>query len=462
MPARREKRQTTVNVEYGYLSPRWSGEILDCSMPCTFDQYDHCSYNCLYCFSYFQKALKAFNPLYPNENRNYQEMPVRAVKPDYIRRLIAGEVNGQFNDYFKQRITFQWGGLSDPFDEFERRFGVGLEILRHVCAAKYPVCFSTKGVWWTQDARYTRLFTGSGFLNTKITIINLDATRAAAIERGVEAPAARLEAIQRLSGLGAGGVTLRLRPFIIGLSDVNNEYLELIAQAYKAGARAVSTEFFCLEGRAPESLQKRYDAMSEVVGYDILDFYKANSAQGSGYMRLNHKLKAPYVEKMETLCKKLGMRFYVSDAHHKDRCAGGSCCGLECTGWNYQRGQYTEVLHNARQRYEAALVAGKSIRAAQQASQATWSRDMEPHIGMFKSFLWRYAEGFNTKGTRDRMTRFKQTMYDYIHEMWNSPNHPKAPYKYFHGLLKPVSVDAAGDVVYVYCPYNLNDAPEGK
>lgn len=39
-----------------YQSPRWSGEICDCSMPMTFDTYSKCSYNCLYCFAYFQKS----------------------------------------------------------------------------------------------------------------------------------------------------------------------------------------------------------------------------------------------------------------------------------------------------------------------------------------------------------------------------------------------------------------------
>lgn len=32
-----------------YGSPRWSGEIMDCSMPVTFDQYSNCSFGCIYC-----------------------------------------------------------------------------------------------------------------------------------------------------------------------------------------------------------------------------------------------------------------------------------------------------------------------------------------------------------------------------------------------------------------------------
>ena len=40
-----------------YASPRWSWEYIDCSMPMTFDTYSNCWFNCLYCFSTFQRAI---------------------------------------------------------------------------------------------------------------------------------------------------------------------------------------------------------------------------------------------------------------------------------------------------------------------------------------------------------------------------------------------------------------------
>ena len=43
-------------LKQDYSSPRWSMEIPDCSMPMSMDTYSKCAYNCLYCFSYFQKS----------------------------------------------------------------------------------------------------------------------------------------------------------------------------------------------------------------------------------------------------------------------------------------------------------------------------------------------------------------------------------------------------------------------
>jgi len=450
MPEKLEKvcekiRKRSEAVQMNYTSPRWSGEITDCSMPMTFDQYDHCSYNCLYCFSWFQKALKAFNPLFPNEHdKDYQSSAIRSVNPDTIKRLFDLEIKtgskSQFNDYIRQRVAMQWGGLSDPFDGYEKQHGIGLEVLKHLKKHHYPVCFSTKATWWTEDDRYMRLFHGEKNWNVKFSIINLDEKMSAAMEKGVPTPRERLLAMKRVAAICPGGVTLRLRPFIIGMTDLDDQYIDLIKRSALCGASAISTEFFCLEDRAHRGTTTRYDAMSEILGFDIRKYYKINSPRMCGYLRLNWKLKEPYVKKMQEVCHSLGMRFYISDAHWKDQCDGGSCCGLP-ESFNYSRAQYTELLQLAQKREDGLVY---------------WS-DMGPQMEMFKKFYYRYAEGFNTIGSRSRTTKWNDTMYDYLHNIWNKPNSAKSPYKYFGGLLQPVGNDKEGNVIYKYRPYRMEE-----
>lgn len=377
------------------------------------------------------------NPLYPNQDRNYQVMPVRSVSPASIARLLNGsKENCQFGDYIQNRMVMQWGGLSDPFDLYEKKYRIGLECLKLFQAKNYPLCFSTKGTWWTEDPEYVELFQRQTNWNVKVSIINLDPKLSNLIECGTPSPRDRLQAIHRISGFSCGGATLRLRPFIIGMSDLRDEYLDLIADAYKNGARAVSTEFFCLEGRAHGGTKARYDKMSEALGFDILAFYRRYSPGMCGYLRLNYKIKEPYMLKMKKLCDKLGMRFYVSDAHWKHLCANGSCCGLN-KEWNYFRGQYTELLHLAQRR---------------PTGEVNWD-DMEPHLEMFKKFLYRHAQGFNTIGTRVRTKFWKHTMYDWLKMIWNDPQNGKNPYQYFYGLLRPVRKDSNGNLVYKFHEY---------
>jgi DNA repair photolyase len=449
MPAETKERRP---IEYGYLSPRWSGEILDCAIPMTFDQYDHCAANCMYCFSYFQKSLKEHNPLFVNQTKGYQAMPVRAVHPDHIRKLFslqgeyASAPKNQFADFIRQRMLLQWGGLSDPFDNYEKQYGVGLEIMKIFKELDYPLRYSTKGTWWIDDPRYVDLCRGQKNWNLMVSIINLDDKLSRLIDRGVSVPMERFNTLEKWVALEAGDAILRLRPFIIGMTDKDDEYLQMIEIAAAIGCKGVSTEFFCLENRGDKTTHVRYNKMSEAIGMDIVEFYRDNSPGQTGYLRLNAEIKRPYVTKMRDLCHKLGMRFSTSDAHNKDFGDTGSCCALGDNA-KTNKGQFTEVLVKARKMFERG-----------EEPKVYFSRDMLPHLikAGFDKFLWRRAEGFNTEGSESRTKRYNQTMLEYIREIWNTPNSGKSPYKYFQGLLKPTGLDGNQDVIYEYHPYTDN------
>lgn len=423
-----------------YDSPRWSGELLDCSMPMTFDQYNRCSYDCLYCFSFFQRALMKYNPIFKDKQDLYTEQKPISVNVDRVKGIFEGTVKSEFTQYTADQIALQWGGLSDPFDMFEKKYGVGLEMMRYLHSRKYPICFSTKGTWWTEDSRYIDLFRKNDFWNVKFSIINLQAERAKIMERGVPTPAERLIAMKKLSRITGApdSVTLRLRPFIIGYSNKNGEHIELVHRAKEAGAGAVSMEFLCIESRMTPESRGRFDEMSEIIGFDLMDFYRKNTVSPTGYLRLNWKIKQKYVEEVEKACKDTGMRFYVSDAHWKDKCSNGSCCGLG-QRYNYSRGQFTEAL----------LLAKKK-------GSVRWE-DFEGSIPTaFETTSVTRAHFLNiARGNPRDRERFRTwSIKDYMRHIWNTPNHPRSPYKYFYGLLKANGTTTGGNVIYEYSPYN--------
>jgi len=405
-------------ITYGYNSPRWSNEYLDCSMPMTFDTYSFCSFNCLYCFSFNQKILRL---------KGYKK-EVAAVNPKKVKEIFLLKKPSQFSSFIKQHKFLQWGGLSDPFDNFEKVYGISLDLLQFFKQINYPICFSTKGTFWAYDERYRKCFYNQPNWYTKFSIINLDETRAKMIEVSVPSPQERLQALKEISKINPNGTILRLRPFIIGLSDKNDEYLDLIKLAKDCGATAVSTEFFCLEIRSVKA-RKNYDRISEVVGYNIYEFYKKFSYKQAGYLRLNRDLKAKYWDKMEDLCKKLNMRFYVSDNHGKDYCHNGSCCGLP-SNENYEKGQFTTALCLAKEK--------KTIKFSDVA------KDIDPS---FKEILFKDATGLNTESTAHR-TRYKNfTLYSKLHQFWNNPRYFT---HYYGSILRPIGVDENGDVIYEY------------
>lgn len=403
-----------------YQSPRWSQEITDCSMPMTFDTYSVCAYNCHYCFSIYQRDIGSAKKAYRNKT-------VRSVNAEAIKQMFRLERQTQFTKYIERRIAMQWGGLSDQFDEYERKYGVSLDLLRFFREIEYPICFSTKAAWWADDPRYTECFQDAKHFNTKFSIIFLDNDASHKIEAGCPTPQERLDAMAKIAKLNTGGVTLRLRPYIIGASD--KDVKELIKRAADAGATAVSTEFFCLERRSRSGHSQHYPIISKVVGFDIEEWYRRRS-RATGYLRLTRDVKRPYVNEMNELCDKYNLRFYVSDAHFKERCYNGSCCGLG-PDWNYARGQGCEALCIAMQKGEV-----------------TWS-DIAGYLDYLEGVPWSGAVGYN-QSTCERRARFMDfSMIDYLRYTWNHPKVGQSPYMMFEGVLKPDRLDEHGDVVYV-------------
>lgn len=419
----------TEKLKQDYASPRWTMEIPDCSMPMTFDTYSKCAYNCLYCFSYFQKS---------HTLDGYKAGKPRCVNPQKVINLFESAIKNdrqavtktelQFFPYIQNRRIMQWGGLADEFDEWERRNGVTLELLRYFDKIDYPLSFSTKAAWWTEDERYMELFARHTHdWHVKISIITTDREKAQRIEKGVPSPEERIAAIKRLADIGIH-VTLRLRPFILGVST---DFKRLISMAHEAGADSMTTEFFCMESRANDDLKKRYADMSKVCGFDIHKYYMENSKQ-HGYKRLNRGIKAPIIREMMEYAHSLGMRFHVSDAFCRECNDACNCCGVPPEWGASQQGNI-----------------GQAIIIARECGVVHFSDIMED-IQQYFSFPWCGAAGYNTGSNRARALNYDTTMAQFLRDNWNTPSKGTSPAREYGGILVPVGRDENGDVVYKY------------
>lgn len=414
-------KENKLEIKQTYGSPRWTGEIADCSLPLTLDTYSNCSFGCVYCFSQYQRGIG-------KGKEEYKNKVVKCVNVDKIKKIFSGEdKDSQFYEYVKDKRPIQFGGLSDQFDGFEKKYGVTYELLKFFREINYPICFSTKSAWVFFDEKYRELFKGADNWNCKFSIITLDEEKARQIEVGVPSPRERLRAMKEWTTLNKGGATLRLRPFIPGVSS--EDYEELIRAAHEAGATAVTTEFFCLEMRSITNSKENYNIISKAAGFDIVDFYRKHS-QSQGYLRLNRKVKEKYIKDMQRICDELGMRFYVSDSHFKE-CSHNCCCCALNKDWNYSRGNFAAALQ-----------------IAKKSGKVFWS-DIEKDM-YFLNFEFAKAEGFNVGSSEKRAKFDGMTMKDYLQYLWNSPTNGQSPYKIFGGILKPNGYDDDGNIIYIY------------
>ncbi len=422
-----------IDIEQTYESPRWTGEIADCSLPVTLDTYSNCSFGCVYCFSQYQRGIG-------KGKEEYKNKLVKSINVDKVKKIFSGEdEKNQFYKYIKDKRPIQYGGLSDQFDGYERKYGKTYELLKYLKEINYPICFSTKSAWVFFDKKYQELFKGADNWNMKFSIITLDEEDAKYIEQGVPSPRERLRAMAEYNKLSKGGTTLRLRPFIPGISD--KTYLDLIREAYKAGATAVTTEFFCLEMRSIKTAKQHYDTISKRAGFDIVDFYRKHS-NGTGYLRLNRKVKEKYIKEMKKLCDELGMRFYVSDAHFKE-CSNNCCCCALNPNWDYSRGNFAAALQ-----------------IAKKTGKVYW-KDIEKDM-YFLDFDYNKAIGFNTSSSENRAKYEGMTMKDYLRYLWNNPKMGQSPYKIFEKVLVPDGYDEANNIIYKYNPDVTFEKMQGK
>ena len=199
----------------------------------------------------------------------------------------------------------------------------------------------------------------------------------------------------------------------------------------EAGADSVTTEFFCMESRADDRLKARYAAMSEVLGYDIHQFYMENSKQ-QGYKRLNRAIKAPIIHRMRELTHSLGMRFHVSDAFCRECNDACNCCGVPPEWGVSQIGNI-----------------GNAIIIAREKGFVTFSDVMES-INKYFDFPWVGACGYNTGSNKARALLYDTTMAQWLRSNWNDTKKGTSPARAYGGVLVPDGKDENGDVIYRY------------
>lgn len=420
-----------MELDTGYYgSPRWSYEVLDCAMPMTFDTYSNCAHQCIYCFSFFQRAIG-------ESAEDYLRHKVRAVDVDKVIRMFTNpnKYGGQFKNYIKRRMVLQWGGLSDGFDWYEKKFRKSLELLTFFNEIDYPVSISTKGVWFLEDEDYRKQIIGRKNQHWKYSIISDIPEHVAKIEPGTPTAEARFNALRELNNMGVGATTLRFRPFIVGTSDLCME--SMMKKGAEAGCYSVTTEFLCWESRASQTSKERLQALSKVVGYDVMSFYREESAHSAGLLRLNYDYKRPYMKEMKRLAEKYGLKFFVSDAHHKEESYHAGCCGLPENGplSNVNRGQFAHAIKLAK---ENGFVRWSDI--------SDEAKKLLDDIPVVRAFGMQIARS----NMRDTVNNQYKSIYDFMRDAWNSPNSWLSPARYFGGALVPSQPDENGDIIYLY------------
>lgn len=426
-----------MKIPNNYSSPRISNEYKDCALPLTFDSLSFCAFGCLYCFAYYQKSN---NPAYKTSS-----LCLKSINLEKLSKTIRGYYpnNPYYKRFFKHKFPLHWGGLADPFDINETKSEIGLKLIKLLADLNYPTIFSTKGTLPTTDERYLKVFQQAKRDNFifQFSIVTNSNLASKEFEPLAPTTSERLACMKVLSELGYYTI-LRLRPYIIGLTDINIE--DLIRRASEAGCKSISTEFLCIDVRMNKGMARRYEKMSKLLGFDLLKYYKTLSPTERGtYLRLNRKVKAEHIEKLLILCKKYNLAFNISDPDFKELNFSSCCCGIPDTNtkFNFSRAQLTHLLVVARKKYREDPSQPSLISFSDLLLEDTteWLEETDYYSDSLK--LWN--SDYSCKGKN-----FKRE----LREIWNNLASPENPYNYFHGVLKPIKLDEDNNIIFQYQP----------
>jgi len=221
----------------------------------TVNPYRGCTHACVYCFARSTHRYLDFNA-----GRDFErEIVVKVNAPEVLARELARP------GWSREHVAL--GTNTDPYQWVEARYrlmpGIWSAMLEH----RTPCSVLTKSPLVLRDLPALAQLAAEGLFSAALSVPTLDERAWRATEPHTPHPAARLEAVARLTRAGIPTSVL-IAPLMPGINDDPKSVREIVRRARDAGARSVTPialhlragvrEVFMdwLEGERPELLER--------------------------------------------------------------------------------------------------------------------------------------------------------------------------------------------------------------
>lgn len=272
-----------------------SSKFAICGLPIRVDTYKTCSFGCKYCFSN-NRVIMEFE-------KSLQVGDIGTVK----RRLAkifdenTSTESNFLNTLIKDRITWHCGGMSDPFQPCERKFGITKQLVDVTNEYSISILFSTKAdTVYDADIRPD--------LHTfQLSVTNVDDR--VDIEPNVPPIKKRIEFYRNLKSSGYR-VGIRVQPFIPTISTLD------ILKTFK------DADNFTIEGikLVPQNEDQKRQ-MIELLGLSRSDFTQKGLLTLLPEIRL--KAYGVFIDYMD----KNNIPYSISDNDLRRFSTNNCCCG---------------------------------------------------------------------------------------------------------------------------------------
>lgn len=448
--AKRQEELLAVDLPTNYNGLRFTSDAMDCALPIAIDSHGGCSYSCLYCFA---------NNLQRNPERNmikiqkmkeegtfYSEFSIYQLEK-FLNREKNSYSSKNFYDLLDAHMPVQLGALGDPCDHLEEHTKWLLKAIPLFIEHKIPVRVGTKGAQVMMKKEYRDAF----HQNPKqfwfsISLITPSDELLAKIDINAPSATERLKAMKEYSKSGHN-MTLRMRPFLPGISDAYpgepEAWRVLLEKAADAGARAVSFEWIFLQSALTPRQKVMYYEMFKAMGNSKFgNWWNSNSNTKESCRRASREIKYELTMKIREKTHELGMIFGCSDPHFKELNDYGCCCGIPDDdewfgGWS--RRQLINVIVEMKRAYDR----GENLQVNYLDWKPEWAHKIDANV------MIAFGDAHSHRVRRNL------TFGDTMRSKWNNPNHPRSPFIYFAGVMRPIGIDLnSNDLVYEYRDWN--------
>jgi len=325
----------------------------------------------------------------------------------------------------EKKIPIHWGGITDPFSPFERKFGTSLKIARYLADIQYPYIVSTKGSIILEDEYKKAL--GDGLNIIQISLISAEEEELKKIELGVSAKD-RLDAIEYYASIGKK-VVVRFQPFIPHYSE--KVYEKLMQEVSKRGAKAITTEFLKIPRFSTPVIKSSFQRLSRAVGYNIIAYYELKGDKTGSDIEIKSKDKIATLLKFRDTARKYGLEFYCADNAFRHLGDSPICCGLA----GNEKG------------FEGARTCTTSFALfkAMKKEYITWE-DVDQGDDPILNCPFK-AGWLNQESVKTSAERRDWSYRDLLRKIWNTPNHSANPTQFFENLMV-AGKDDNGNIFY--------------
>jgi len=327
-----EQPKTLEKPERYYNSPlSLTTQFYFCPVPLRLDTYTGCTHACKYCFANNSNQKYIGNTSLMEENTAV----AFPTKLKYVKNYFDAAFEGAPNKFshqealavqcLKRKVPIHFGGMSDPLQPLENKYGVTYEVLKLLKKYEYPVIFSTKGKL-ILDKKYHDLIADYKNFALQISLIDDRQEVIDILEPGAASVQERLDAFELYKDKWTA---CRIQPFIVGLTEPR--IIPLLDKLKARGVNHVMVEglkFFSGNKQANKVIGK---AFKKITGkeYDLVSYYKSLGAKYSGNdIELPTWRKYKYAKVFKEELAKRGMTYGAADNDLRFLGKDACCCGI--------------------------------------------------------------------------------------------------------------------------------------